>query len=197
MIVTGWLADHYRARALTASISALLGMIGFVLFFTSTEKSIRYGSLFLSVTGIYATPPPLSVIMAVGSVRELLSDLPGTPVDVPMQEPHYRRAVSIAAGFVATNAGGILSTWVSPETSEKRSGLTENDFLDVPFETIAQISNRHHRLPLLLHRHLRLLDPDHALPASCKSEEGGTEGGAVGAVPGNGKRRARGLATTR
>lgn len=69
MIATGWLSDRYRARGLTASICALIGMIGFALYYTRTERNIRYGSLFLSVAGIYSTPPPLSVIMAVGSVN--------------------------------------------------------------------------------------------------------------------------------
>jgi hypothetical protein len=27
-------------------------------------------------------------------------------------QPHYRRATAIAIGFIATNAGGILSTWI-------------------------------------------------------------------------------------
>jgi hypothetical protein len=29
-------------------------------------------------------------------------------------EPHYRRATSIAFGIIATNIGGILSTWSFP-----------------------------------------------------------------------------------
>lgn len=47
---------------------------------------MKYGSLFLSVSGTYALPPILSAWMANNS------------------EPHYRRATSVALGFVATNA---------------------------------------------------------------------------------------------
>lgn len=55
-------------------------------FTGSTDKYMAYGSLFLSVPGVYATIPMLSAWMANNS------------------EPHYRRATSIALGFIATNA---------------------------------------------------------------------------------------------
>ena len=54
------------------------------------QVSVAYGSLFLSVSGVYATPPLLSAWMANNS------------------EPHYRRATSVALGFVATNAVSLF-----------------------------------------------------------------------------------------
>lgn len=46
-----------------------------------------------------------------------------------MQEPHFRRATSIALGFVATNSGGILSTWV--RRSDDRSSSTRSLLTDL------------------------------------------------------------------
>ena len=48
-----------------------------------------YGSLFLSVSGVYSSAPILAAWMANNS------------------EPHYRRATSIAIGIVATNSVSI------------------------------------------------------------------------------------------
>ena len=60
-------------------------------------KHTAYGSLFLSVSGMYALPPILAAWIANNS------------------EPHYRRATSVALGFVAANAVSLyLSTIVAP-----------------------------------------------------------------------------------
>ncbi|KNZ63760.1 hypothetical protein VP01_1104g4 [Puccinia sorghi] len=74
---------------------ALVGMIGFILFYVADplQTSLKYGSLFLSISGAYSTMPPLSAWLSNNS------------------EGHYRRASSIAIGFVSSNLGGILSTW--------------------------------------------------------------------------------------
>ena len=55
---------------------------------------MRYGSLFLSVSGTYALPPVLSAWIANNS------------------EPHYRRATSIALMFASTNI--VRPTLVPP-----------------------------------------------------------------------------------
>lgn len=52
----------------------------------SHPHAVSYGSLYLSVTGTYAMAPILSTWIANNS------------------EPHYRRATSVAMGFIATNA---------------------------------------------------------------------------------------------
>ena len=91
-----------------AVASSLLSMVVFIVFLSmllcsyfisikliymceeSTSTKMAYGSLFLSVSGVYPLPPILSAWMANNS------------------EPHYRRATSIALGFVATNAVSLL-----------------------------------------------------------------------------------------
>jgi hypothetical protein len=52
----------------------------------TTDKFVAYGSLYLTIPGAYAAAPVLSAWMANNS------------------EPYYRRASSIAFGFIATNS---------------------------------------------------------------------------------------------
>jgi len=50
--------------------------------------------LFLSISGIYCSAPALSTWSANNAA------------------PHTRRATAIAIGFIMTNSGGILATWL-------------------------------------------------------------------------------------
>lgn len=104
MLVTAYISDRYRSRGLVACGCAIMGMIGFVLFYVAEpdQNSLKYGSLFLSVSGVYSTIPPLSAWQSNNS------------------EGHYRRACAIALGFVASNLGGILSTWLFPSSEKPR-----------------------------------------------------------------------------
>ena len=54
----------------------------------TTNKYVAYGSLYLTVPGVYATAPITSAWMANNS------------------EPYYRRATSLACGLVLTNIVG-------------------------------------------------------------------------------------------
>ncbi|CAL1713318.1 unnamed protein product [Somion occarium] len=91
-----YLSDRYRSRAIPVMIFGMLSVVGFSIFLAADSVSMAYGSLFLSVPGVYATAPIISAWIANNS------------------EPYYRRATSVALGFVSTNAGGILSTWSFP-----------------------------------------------------------------------------------
>ncbi|POW19198.1 hypothetical protein PSHT_04885 [Puccinia striiformis] len=98
--------DRFSFAEVLASLKSphvlLNVMIGFILFHVAHEDqtSLKYGSLFISLAGVYSTIPPLSAWQSNNS------------------ECHYRRASSIALGFIASNLGGILSTWMFPQ-SEK------------------------------------------------------------------------------
>lgn len=104
-LASAYFSDRYRARAVPTMIVAILAVAGFSLYLGKTcfcfqgpvkqnhsptlgshSVGVAYGSLFLSVPGVYATPPIIAAWMANNS------------------EPHYRRATSVAIGFVATNA---------------------------------------------------------------------------------------------
>lgn len=72
------------------------------MFLASSNKMTNYAALFLMVPGIYATTPVTAAWLSNNS------------------EPHYTRATAIAVGFMATNVGGILSTWRYPKTDAPR-----------------------------------------------------------------------------
>ncbi|KAF8159942.1 MFS general substrate transporter [Crassisporium funariophilum] len=89
-------SDRHESRGITTAIISTMAVAGFALYLGAKDKFAAYGALYLMVPGVYATAPVLSAWMANNS------------------EPYYRRATSIALGFVATNSGGILSTWSYP-----------------------------------------------------------------------------------
>lgn len=60
----------------------------------STKHKIQYASLFFSIPGTYIAAPTLSTWSANNAA------------------PHARRATAIAIGFIMTNSGGILATWL-------------------------------------------------------------------------------------
>jgi hypothetical protein len=60
----------------------------------SQSHSVQYGSLFLSIPGTYMVAPTLCTWLANNAA------------------PHTRRATAIAIGFILTNSGGILATWL-------------------------------------------------------------------------------------
>ncbi|PPQ76146.1 hypothetical protein CVT26_011796 [Gymnopilus dilepis] len=95
-VIAAYLSDKHRSRALPLIIISFLAVAGLVIYLTSTNKHLLYGSLYLMVPGIYGKTPVVAAWISNNS------------------EPYYRRATSIALGFIATNAGGILSTWLYP-----------------------------------------------------------------------------------
>lgn len=60
----------------------------------SRSHHIQYGSLFFSIPGTYTTAPTLSAWSSNNAA------------------PQTRRATAIAIGFIMTNSGGILATWL-------------------------------------------------------------------------------------
>ena len=83
--------------------------LGLMILSGSKEKSIRYASLFFSSSGAYLASPSLCTWSA-NNVH-----------------PHTRRATAIAFGFIMTNAGGILATWLLGSLSKApdyRKGTT-------------------------------------------------------------------------
>lgn len=58
------------------------------------KHHVQYGSLFFSIPGTYILAPTLSTWLANNAA------------------PHTRRATAIAIGFILTNSGGILATWL-------------------------------------------------------------------------------------
>ncbi|PBK63057.1 MFS general substrate transporter [Armillaria solidipes] len=89
-MTTAYLCDRFHIRGLVCVATSIIALIGFIIFLANT----RYGSLFLSIPGVYTSAPTLSTWNSTNSA------------------PHLRRATAIAIGFMMTSAGGILSTWL-------------------------------------------------------------------------------------
>ncbi|PAV17561.1 MFS general substrate transporter [Pyrrhoderma noxium] len=101
-LFVSYFSDKYQNRTIPICLCAVIAAIGYIVFFVSNSVAMSYGSLFLSVSGAYALAPVTSAWIANNS------------------EPHYRRATSIALAFMATNSGGILSTWSFPSSESPR-----------------------------------------------------------------------------
>ncbi|KAK0219737.1 major facilitator superfamily domain-containing protein [Armillaria nabsnona] len=93
-IITAFVSDRYRLRGVTVIFHSLLATIGFAVFLGSKSHDVRYGSLFLFVTGVYCIPPSLLAWAANNSA------------------PRFRRAAVIAFLLSSTSLGGILATWL-------------------------------------------------------------------------------------
>ncbi|KAK0187560.1 major facilitator superfamily domain-containing protein [Armillaria mellea] len=93
-VVTAYLCDRLPVRGLVCIVTSIITLIGFVIFLTSSSAHTRYGSLFLSIPGVYATTPALASWNSSNSA------------------PHVRRATAIAIAFILSSVGGILSTWL-------------------------------------------------------------------------------------
>ncbi|BEJ10795.1 hypothetical protein CspHIS471_0102170 [Cutaneotrichosporon sp. HIS471] len=92
-----WASDRLKMRGPFVILSALVSVIGYAMYRGSTDKHVRYGALFLQVMGAYTVAPLQSTWM---------------PNNLA---PFYRRVTGITMGFIATNSGGILSTWLFPK----------------------------------------------------------------------------------
>ncbi|KAG6848105.1 hypothetical protein H0H93_003326, partial [Arthromyces matolae] len=93
-IIVSYLSDRFGARGLVTIFSGVLSTIGFAIFYGTHSNHVRYGSLFLSITGAYTAAPALSTWNANNAA------------------PYTRRATAIALGMITSNSGGILATWL-------------------------------------------------------------------------------------
>ncbi|KAK0243687.1 major facilitator superfamily domain-containing protein [Armillaria nabsnona] len=93
-VVTAYLCDRFPMRGLVCIVTSIITLIGFIIFLTSSSTHTRYGSLFLSIPGVYAATPALASWNSSNSA------------------PHVRRATAIAIAFILSSVGGILSTWL-------------------------------------------------------------------------------------
>ncbi|KAJ7579912.1 major facilitator superfamily domain-containing protein [Mycena floridula] len=93
-LLAAYISDHYDCRGYITIVSSVLCVVGFAMFLGSSNKHVRYGSLFLSIPGTYTAAPTLSSWSSNNAA------------------PNTRRATAIAIGFIMTNSGGILSTWL-------------------------------------------------------------------------------------
>jgi len=98
-MIAAFIADTYKARGVTAICTTCLALVGFSMFLTAQTIAVRYTALCFLITGIYSTSP------------SLISWVPNNTA------AHTRRATAVAMGFISTNVGGIVSTWIYPKSS--------------------------------------------------------------------------------
>ncbi|KAJ7778828.1 major facilitator superfamily domain-containing protein [Mycena maculata] len=93
-MITAYISDRYHCRGAVTVFGSVLCTVGFAMFLGSKNHHVQYGSLFLSIPGTYSMAPAVSAWNANNAA------------------PHIRRATAIAIGFILTNSGGILATWL-------------------------------------------------------------------------------------
>jgi sugar phosphate permease len=93
-MITAVISDRYKCRGYMLIFFSVCNLIGFIIFYASNSHHVRYGSLFLTISGSYCGAPPVITWVANNSA------------------PHVRRATSVAIAFIMTNVGGILATWL-------------------------------------------------------------------------------------
>ncbi|KAK0457498.1 major facilitator superfamily domain-containing protein [Desarmillaria tabescens] len=93
-MMSAYLCDKFHIRSLVCIMTSIITLTGFIVFLTSSSANTRYGSLFLTIPGVYTTTPTLGTWNSTNSA------------------PHVRRATAIAVGFMVASAGGIVSTWL-------------------------------------------------------------------------------------
>lgn len=98
-MISAYLSDRFRQRGITSIATNILALIGASITMRARTFSSRYAGLVFLITGIYSSAP------------SLISWIPNNSA------PHVRRATAIAMGFVSTNTGGILSTWIYPRSN--------------------------------------------------------------------------------
>lgn len=98
-LACSWYSDKLNMRGPFIVGSTFLSLIGYAIYYCSaaTDKSARYVSLFFMISGAYIAAPLLSVWMSNN------------------HQGYYRRISAVVMGFVFSNAGGILSTWLFPK----------------------------------------------------------------------------------
>jgi len=101
-VATSYVSDRVKMRGPFVAFWATIAMVGYAIWLGTTKTSVLYGALVLQVTGIYA----IAGLFGAWNANNLA--------------PSYKRSTGIVMGFVSTNLGGILSTWLFPTTERPR-----------------------------------------------------------------------------
>ncbi|KAL1411874.1 hypothetical protein Q8F55_002853 [Vanrija albida] len=101
-LLSCFLSDRFSLRGPFVILASLVSVIGYAIFLSHDPKNpghqhALYAALFLQVMGAYTVAPLQSTWM---------------PNNLA---PFYRRVTGITMGFISTNSGGILSTWLFPK----------------------------------------------------------------------------------
>ncbi|EAU90005.1 hypothetical protein CC1G_05921 [Coprinopsis cinerea okayama7 len=120
-LISAWASDRWNRRGAPLIVLCAMCTAGWALFYGSNDTWTRYGSFFLIVPGVFAASPIAAAWLSNNS------------------EPYFRRASSIAFGFMATNFGGILSTWRFPTSEGPR--FEKTTIMNMTFAVIMTLSS--------------------------------------------------------
>jgi predicted MFS family arabinose efflux permease len=110
-----YFGDRLRHRGSFVVIAGCVSIVGYAMYLSSTNPNVLYASLFLQIIGVYTVAPLQSTWMRESHDIEIFCAWL-----IPLANnlaPYYKRATGIALGFVSTNSGGILSTYVTAPKS--------------------------------------------------------------------------------
>ncbi|KAJ8080518.1 hypothetical protein AAF712_003076 [Marasmius tenuissimus] len=156
-IGSAWYSDKKQARTVPIVAISTLAVIGYAMYLTAETKLVRYGSLYLTVPGVYAAAPVIAAWMSNNS------------------EPYYTRATSIAVGFIATNSGGITSTWMFP--SKDGPKFTRTTIIDLVFSASIIVIALMNALYLRRQNQLKVERRDQILAPYIEDGSKSTDGG--------------------
>jgi predicted MFS family arabinose efflux permease len=88
------LSDRWGQRGYCLLFSGILAFAGYIIFYTSTDTAVLYGSIVLQTVGAF-TGAPAATTWIVNNVQ-----------------PHYKRSTAIGLVTSMANFGGILSAWI-------------------------------------------------------------------------------------
>ncbi|KAH8893604.1 MFS transporter [Thozetella sp. PMI_491] len=96
--VTSYYSDKFMMRGVPMLITYFISLAGSIMFLVGRSIGVRYTGLFLLLGGVYANAPAL------------IAWVPNNCAT------HTRRATSVAMTCIAVNLGGIISTWIFPQS---------------------------------------------------------------------------------
>jgi nitrate/nitrite transporter NarK len=88
------LSDRWGQRGYCLFLSGVVAIAGYILFLTSTDTSVLYGSIVLQTVGAFTGAPA------------------ATTWNVNNVQPYYKRSAAVGLVLTMANLGGIFSTWI-------------------------------------------------------------------------------------
>ena len=102
------LSDRWGQRGYCLLFSGTLAIIGYIIFLTSTDTSVLYGSIILQTVGAFTAAPA------------------GTTWNVNNVQPHYRRSAAVGIVTTMANLGGMLAMWIYNDPPKFTTGTKIN-----------------------------------------------------------------------
>lgn len=97
-LLVAYFSDRFSVRGIPMIFTLLLSLIGLIMFYIGRSLPVRYTALFFMIGGAYSNAPCLC------------SWAPNNTAG------YARRATAVAMVTVCNNIGGLISTWIFPQS---------------------------------------------------------------------------------